>query len=274
MAFVKNRIAGLVLTFIGWFISVFAFSNNTITINNILPRYDTNGSIIDAHDGRVIKFGSTYYWYGTAYGNTDGYVTTNHFQCYKSTNLTTWTACGDILTNPPTGIYYRPHVVYNAKRKKYVLWYNWYKTLWNGQYGVAMSDNPEGPYSIVSQNVSMKYSAKGLGDFSLFVDDDAKGYIVYTTLADHTITVERLTDDFMGSLLTNSGVILPSAEACSMFKRNGTYYVLADKMCQFCTEGSGAQAFTSTNPLGLRLLSMATARVQVGEMPVAGTTIQ
>ena len=227
-----------------------AVYSSSITINNVTPRYDTNGKIIDAHDGRIIKFGNTYYWYGTAYGNTDGYVTTNVFTCYKSTDLTAWTPCGDILTNPPVGVYYRPHVLYNAKRKKYVLWYNWYKTLWNGQYGVAMSDNPEGPYTIVSQNVSVKYSAKGVGDFSLFADEDAKGYIVYTTLADHTITVERLTDDFMGSLLTNSGVILPSAEACSMFKRNGTYYVLADKMCQFCTEGSGAQVFTSANPLG------------------------
>jgi hypothetical protein len=244
------KLEKILLNFIGLFVCISMFANNIITIDNVLPRYDTNGSIVDAHDGRIIKFGNTYYWYGTAYGNTDGYGTTNVFRCYKSADLTTWTPCGDMLTNPPTGIYYRPHVVYNAKRKKYVLWYNWYKTLWNGQYGVAMSDNPEGPYSIVSQNVSVKYSAKGVGDFSLFVDEDAKGYIVYTTLADHTITVERLTDDFMGSLLTNSGVILPSAEACSMFKRNGTYYVLADKMCQFCPEGSGAQVFTSASPLG------------------------
>jgi len=161
-----------------------------------------------------------------------------------------WKFCGDLLTNKATGVYYRPHVVFNAKRKKYVLWYNWYKTLWKGQYGVAIADNPEGPYAIVSQNVAMKNSAKGLGDFSLFVDVDAKGYIVYTTIADHIISIEMLTDDFKGSLQTNSGVILPSAEACSMFRRNGLYYVLADKMCQFCSEGSGAQVFTAVNPMG------------------------
>lgn len=250
MAFVKNRNVNFVLTIIGWLFCIFVYPNGTITINNINPRYDSNGNIVDAHDGRIMKFGDTYYWYGTAYGNTDGYGTTNHFHCYKSTDLTVWTPCGDMLTNPPSGVYYRPHVVYNAKRKKYVMWYNWYKTLWNGQYGVAIADNPEGPYAIISQNVSVKYVAKGVGDFSLFVDEDAKGYLVYTTIADHTITVERLTDDFMGSLQTNSGVILPSAEACSMFKRNGMYYVLADKMCQFCTEGSGAQVFTSASPLG------------------------
>lgn len=250
MAFVIYKNASVLLTLLIWFICVSASSDNRITIDNITPRYDNNGNIIDAHDGRIMKFGDTYYLYGTAYENTDGYGTTNHFHCYKSTDLTNWTFCGNMLINPPTGVYYRPHVVYNAKRKKYVMWYNWYKTLWSGQYGVAIADNPDGPYSIISTNVTVKLLAKGVGDFNLFVDEDTKGYIVYTTIADHTITVERLTDDFMGSLQTNSGVILPSAEACSMFKRNGIYYVLADKMCQFCPEGSGAQVFTSANPLG------------------------
>ena len=225
-------------------------SKTGITIDNVLPRYDTNGSIIDAHDGRVIKFGKTYYWYGTAYGNTDGFVTTNHYQSYKSTDLTAWMACGNMLINPPTGVYYRPHVVYNAKQKKYVMWYNWYPTLWNGQFGVATSDNPEGPYTIANQNVNVKNLSKGVGDFSLFVDEDGKGYIVYTTIIGHTISVELLTDDYLGSLQTNSGVILPNAEACNMFKRNGLYYMLADRTCAFCPEGSGAQVYTSAYPLG------------------------
>ena len=96
----------------------------------------------------------------------------------------------------------------------------------------------------------MKFIAKGLGDLSLFVDDDAQAYLVYTTIADHVITVEKLADDYLSSTLTNSGAILPSAEACSMFKRNGVYYVLSDKMCQFCPEGSGARVYMATNPLG------------------------
>ena len=46
----------------------------TITIDNAKPRYDTEGNIVDAHDGRVIQFGNNYYWYGTAYGNTNGLI--------------------------------------------------------------------------------------------------------------------------------------------------------------------------------------------------------
>lgn len=233
--------------------SIFTFStllSQTVNINNTILRKDTEGNIMDAHDGRLIKFGDTYYLYGTAYGNTDGYGSTNHFHCYKSTDLTNWTACGDILNSPPVGVYYRPHVIYNADTKKYVLWFNWYKTLWSGQYGVAVSDTPTGPFIIVNENASMKFIDKGLGDHSLFVDDDKQAYIVYTTISDHVITVEKLASDYLSSTLVNSGTILPSAEACSMFKRNGIYYVLSDKMCQFCPEGSGAQVFTATDPLG------------------------
>jgi len=240
----------LALLIAGYIVFSSALLAQTVNINNTTLRRDIDGNIIDAHDGRLIKFGDTYYLYGTAYGNTDGYGTTNHFHCYKSTDLSAWTACDDILNSPPAGVYYRPHVIYNAATKKYVLWYNWYQTLWSGQYGVAVSDTPTGPFTIVNENVNMKFIAKGLGDLSLFVDDDAQAYVVFTTIADHVITVEKLAPDYLSSTLTNSGTILPSAEACSMFKRNGIYYVLSDKMCQFCPEGSGAQVFMATNPLG------------------------
>ena len=53
----------------------------------------------------------------------------------------------------PEGIYYRPYVIYNARTRKYVLWYNWYKKTWDGQYGVATSDRPQGPFTIQSGKV-------------------------------------------------------------------------------------------------------------------------
>ena len=46
----------------------------TVSINNAKPRYDADGNIVDAHDGRIIQFGNKYYWYGTAYGNTNGLI--------------------------------------------------------------------------------------------------------------------------------------------------------------------------------------------------------
>lgn len=35
-----------------------------------------------------------------------------------------------------------------------------------------------------------------------------------------------------------------------MFKRNGTYYLLTDNTCAFCTAGSGARVYTAPSPMG------------------------
>ncbi len=37
------------------------------TISNWRPRLDTDGKIVDAHDGCLHKFGDRYYLYGTAF---------------------------------------------------------------------------------------------------------------------------------------------------------------------------------------------------------------
>ncbi|MGA2067231.1 MAG: hypothetical protein ABSG86_19825 [Thermoguttaceae bacterium] len=112
--------------------------SNSARISNVAPRRDAGGKILDAHDGCLHKFGNRFYLYGTAYGTTDGFGKSNRYCCYSSADLVTWKPEGELLHKPPEGVYYRPYVVYNAKTRKYVLWYNWYPTLWNGQYGVAM----------------------------------------------------------------------------------------------------------------------------------------
>lgn len=241
-----------------------------VTISNTQLRYDTGGNVIDAHDGRLVKFGNTYYLYGTAYGNTDGFVTTNHYHCYSSPDLTTWTFHGDLISNPPTGVYYRPHVIYHAASGKYVLWYNWYQTLWLGQYGVATCNSPTGPFVIQNSNVPMKRSSDGgVGDEDLFVDDDGTAYITYTTISSHSISIEKLSSDYLSSTQIDSGVIASGCEACSMFKRNGIYYMLTDACCCFCPDGSGARVYTATSPLGPYTYRNNINRASTSSYPVA-----
>jgi beta-xylosidase len=70
------------------------------------------------------------------------------------------------------------------------------------------------------------------GDFNLFVDDDDKGYVIYTSHivgydTTHRISVELLADDYCSSLLnqSQSGFFGDSfVEAPAMFKRDKTYY--------------------------------------------------
>jgi hypothetical protein len=152
----------------------------TVTISNTEPRRDARGDILDAYDGCLQKFGDRYYLYGTAYGKTDGFTKANRYRCYSSADLVAWKYEGELLKDPSAGGYYRPYVIYNAKTRQYILWYNWYPTLWNGQYGVAASDKPEGPFVVTNPDVKVAHGKTG--DLSLMVDDDGAAYLVYTSI--------------------------------------------------------------------------------------------
>lgn len=220
-----------------------------VQISNEVARTDVNGDTIDVHDGRVAQFGDTYYWYGTAYGNTSGFTRSNEYRVYSSPDMAAWTPHGAILPDAASGVYYRPHVIYHPPSGKYVLWYNWYPKLWDGRFGVATSASPTGPFEVLNPDVEVKHSALGVGDFGLFVDDDGVAYLMYNTITGHRLSVERLTADYTASTMVNGGFIADGCEAGSVFKRDSTYYLLTDYTCCFCTQGSGARVYTSRTPL-------------------------
>jgi len=223
----------------------------SVTVQNTAPRLDVEGNVIDAHDGCLHFYAGRYYLYGTAYGKTAGYTINNRFRVYSSPDLEHWTFEGELLKAPPDGVYYRPYVAYNERTHKYVLWYNWYPKLWDGQVGVAISDTPVGPFTIVSTHVELSQAKDHPGDGSLFVDDDNTAYFIYTAIDQHhSIRVERLAPDFLSSTGQVSGVLGVGCEAPSIFRRGTSYYALFDTTCCFCTEGSGARVLVASNPMG------------------------
>lgn len=222
-----------------------------VVVDNTQPRRDVQGHIIDAHDGSLQFFAGRYYLYGTAYGETEGFTINNRYRVYSSPDLEHWTFEGELLESPPDGVYYRPYVVYNQITRKYVLWYNWYSTLWLGKAGVAVSDSPVGPFKIVNSDVHLSQAPDRLGDGSLFVDDDGAGYFIYTDIdQNHAIRVERLTADYLASTGQFSPVLGSDCEAPALFSRSGRYFALFDSTCCFCSQGSGARVLIATNPLG------------------------
>ena len=222
----------------------------TVTVNNVEPRRDVAGEIIDAHDGCIQFFNGRYYLYGTAYGKTDG-MTNNDFRVYSSPDLEHWTFEGTLLKDRPYALYYRPYVVFNPSTRKYVLWYNWYRnsTDWFGRHGAAISDTPVGPFIIATPDVQLSHP--GDGDGSLFVDDDGTGYFIYTSINEgYTVRVERLTPDYLGATGETSSVLTIASESPVLFRRNGLYYALYGPRCAFCPEGSEVQVSISSSPLG------------------------
>jgi hypothetical protein len=109
---------------------------------------------------------------------------------------------GDALPGSAGGAYgtlYRPHILFNAPTRLYVLFvnmntHNGSDDRWRNM--VATSSSPEGPFTAVNEMAQLTYGKRNghnLGDFGVFHDDDGDGYIVYNVMgAGLGIFVERL----------------------------------------------------------------------------------
>jgi hypothetical protein len=250
-------------------------STLTVTIDNVQPRLDTDGHIIDAHGGCIQFFNGRFYLYGTAYGtNLNSMDTRDYFVAYSSSDLQQWKLEGHLIPDQPLGVYTRPYVIFNAKTHKYVLWYNWFPKLWDGQAGVATSDSPTGPFTVVTPAAHLR--GTGPGDGSLFEDDDGTAYYIYTDMKDsYSVRIERLTPDYLDSNGEVSDVLVRGAEAPLLFRRGNLYYSLCGSLCPDCPKGNEVYALTSTNALGpfaAKLDWNLNRRPETGTIPLEAAT--
>lgn len=234
-----------------------------------IVRFSTTGDAIDAHDGEITYFNGTYYLYGTSYdcgfewGNKDAPFC--GFKVYASKDLKTWDYKGYLFDaqtkqwqcrcNGKTYGCFRPHVIFNKKTKRYVLWVNVYDN--RVGYRVFTASKPTGPFKEVKEphlavNSDMPTAGLNNGDHDLFVDDDGTAYLAYTDWRKKgAIVIEKLSDDY----LTGTGQYVDSVtngatEAPAMFKREGRYYILySDPNCGYCG-GTGTSYKTASSPLG------------------------
>jgi Glycosyl hydrolases family 43 len=229
-------------------------------ITNGQPRSTVDGKVIDAHDGEIVKFGGTYYLYGSAYACgfrlADPSSPFCGFNVYSSPDLASWTG-PTVLLDPsaywqdlcmhgsaPGGGCFRPHIRFNQQTQLYVLWVKV-----PGGYRALTSLRPDGPFAV---SASLPISG---GDMALFADTDGTGYLVYTSAG--RIFEYRLTRDYLNVTgasqeVTGFPQVAPfyGAEAPSMFARNNQYYlVLSVPQCPYCY-GTGSGYFTAPTPFG------------------------
>jgi len=233
---------------------------------------DTDGKPINAHGGGILHHEGVYYWYGEfkegrtylanankSWGGTR--VLAGGVSCYSSRDLYTWKNEGVVLPsdarNPdsdlaPEKVIERPKVIYNAKTKKFVMWFHQD----SGDYqaarsGVAVSDTPTGRFTYLGsfrpnagvwpvnvqpqdkvpgpKNLLARDHAGGqmARDMTLFVDDDGKAYQFYASEANATMHVSLLTDDYLKPAGKYARIFVGrSIEAPAVFKRNGKYYLI------------------------------------------------
>lgn len=123
---------------------------------------DDKGVHINAHGGGILKQDDTYYWFGEhKVAGEAGNVAHVGVHCYSSQNLYHWKDEGIALTvsqDPQSDttegcILERPKVIYNAKSRKFVMWFH---LELKGQHyraarsGVAVSDCVTGPYQFIA----------------------------------------------------------------------------------------------------------------------------
>ena len=224
-------------------------------------RFDTGGNALDAHDGEIQRFGDRYYLYGTSYGC--GYVRLERpatpwcgYRAYSSPDLVHWTDEGPLFdaTTPAwqsrcdsaTLSCYRPHVAYNARTDRYVLWMNSYDVA--DGYHVLESRSPTGPFTEVGVP-TLAY--KRGGDMDVFVDRDGTAYLAYTlTGAGYDVAVEKLDPTYTTGTGHATRLGVRNTEAPSLFERHGSYYLtLSDPNCAYC-DGTGASYLTASDPVG------------------------
>jgi hypothetical protein len=123
---------------------------------------DSKGEVINAHGGGFLFHSGRYYWFGEhKIEGSAGNKAMVGVHGYSSSDLYNWTDEGIALpvvkNNPDSPItegcvIERPKVIYNAKTKKFVMWFHLelkdqgYKAALTG---VAVSDNIVGPYNFI-----------------------------------------------------------------------------------------------------------------------------
>ena len=244
-----------------------------VTISNIIPRRDTSGAILDAHDSKLNLHGGLFYWHAASYGNCTepkgptgcapasvgscGFQTDHNVTLYTSPDLVTWTNAGVAFSArgnlPPNSVLFAPKTVFNPVTGVWVMWFNYITDSFaNSFYGVATSAAPEGPFTVVNPNVALAF--KDNGDEGLFVDDDGTAYVIYTTLSQgHAMSIERLTPNYTESLgaAARSGIFGDTfVEAPALFKRGAVYYATFGHCCCYGEPGSPVSVYTAPAPLG------------------------
>jgi hypothetical protein len=210
-----------------------------LTLHNDFFMYDLDGNKINTRSGAMRKFGDTFYWYGSANRFTDQ-------TCYSSKDLLHWTYRGVALKAASTN---RVDVAYNESTKKYVMFLKTGASD-GAQLGIATSDVPEGPFTLVGNNKVFGYN---IGDMSVYQDDDGQAYLAYVWdsipgansggVSQHALA--RLSPDYLTVAkrmwLWNRG----SREANMVMKRNGLYYYLTS--LTLWTESTPTQYYTARN---------------------------
>jgi hypothetical protein len=250
-----------------------------VTIFNDRVRLDTDGNVVDSHDGCIVPFLGQYFLYGEYYGNLTGSSFANggwgaapQLSVYSSPDLVTWTFRGHLFnsTVPSNGTYTKWIPTALVRNDTIVLWFG------SGAWSVATSTDG------VSFDLVSRFETSRLGGSTdgtgLLLDDDGVGYVAFAALSTggslnsgHLVSIERLAPDLLSSSLVNVSGFFPLdyVESPALFKRGSVYYILTGSCCCACRGGSGLAVYTAASMLGPWTLQSNRSDINCGAADVA-----
>jgi Glycosyl hydrolases family 43 len=171
---------------------------------------------------------------------------TDNGTLFNATTSTWQSRCAPRKSVNVYGNCFRPHMLYNASSKRYILWVKDYTAAYH--FRVLSSTSPVGPFTELAVPTLAMTNA---GDENLFADDNGTAYIVYTDRNhSYDLAIEQLNASYTSGTGKYIRLGLSKVEAPGMFKRNGIYYVqYSSPNCGYCG-GTGTSYKTATSPLG------------------------
>lgn len=147
--------------------------------NDVRFLFDVDGNQVDAYGSKVNFFDGKYYLYGNSFANsaetfaagTASFPSGIGIKSYSSIDLVNWKLEG-YLYDPSgktpcdaSGGCGRPHIVYNAASKMYILWAN----AGSDGYPIATSSSPSSGFVFLASTASIDAKFDGLqpADFAV-----------------------------------------------------------------------------------------------------------
>lgn len=205
---------------------------------------DVDGNFINAHGAGILYHDGVYYMFGEIKKGKTWLVPDQNWECYRvpaggvscysSKDLLQWKyeglalapVAGDSTNDLDTSrVIERPKVIYNTSTKKFVMWMHIDKKDYSyARSGVAISDNPAGPYKYLG---SVRPNGQMARDMTLFKDDDNKAYLIYSSENNNTMHVCLLSQDYLTPTKTYSRILEGrNREAPALFKNKDKYYLV------------------------------------------------
>jgi hypothetical protein len=207
-------------------------SNAKIDNNHWL---DSTGKFIHAHGGQIFLDGGVYYWVGTTEKLAPNYLSEG-INCYRSTDLNTWTFVHEIFHNtsvvvtsnkhayPPWRIE-RPKVLYDEATKEFVMWFHLDTSSFSlTSVGVAKCSSVCGDYQWVSE-----FEPDGLSSYDMgLYQDNTDAYLV-RSVQNSYCGISPLTSTYEGTTSQHIVSQGPKMEGNCMFKLS-TYYLVGSHL--------------------------------------------